>query len=325
MTKYQYFLVHHYRWFHALRVTISCAIVLIISSLFDIPYGSWAIITCVVVQGPHSHLGAVKARAKQRILGTIIGIVVGLGLLYMPFESEVSHSIAMLGALLIMIYFTQSKYPYMALVASITMVIVSTPGPEDLIIAEWRSLNIIWGTVIALGVSYMVLPTKASHLFQMQVKQSLNLLAKIYPVTNIPSLRDITRHSRHQVIKVQHQQRALLPLIVNEHNDTYQAAYSALQNQRKIISLMEAIIFTQWDFKRTLPNDLIISIEANAKYLKHLKEDFPIEQEEQLFACVIEDADRTEIAYLWLHNEIQRLIIELEDAIKKLNSASSVH
>ncbi|MGD0721422.1 MAG: FUSC family protein [Roseiarcus sp.] len=64
---------------HAVRILAACALAYGGSLLIGLAEGYWALITAVVVTQPA--LGDTLALARDRLVGTLIGAVVGLGIL----------------------------------------------------------------------------------------------------------------------------------------------------------------------------------------------------------------------------------------------------
>lgn len=71
-------LYRHYRIVHGIRIALAFILTFLLVRLFNIPEGTWPLITLVVIMGPISFWGNVVPRAWERIGGTILGSVLGL-------------------------------------------------------------------------------------------------------------------------------------------------------------------------------------------------------------------------------------------------------
>ena len=71
-------LYRHYRVVHGIRIALAFLLTFLLVRLFNIPEGTWPLITLVVIMGPISFWGNVVPRAFERIGGTILGSVLGL-------------------------------------------------------------------------------------------------------------------------------------------------------------------------------------------------------------------------------------------------------
>ncbi|MGS4880893.1 hypothetical protein [Photobacterium damselae] len=67
MNYYERFAIRYYRFLYILRVFVTFSLILSITRIFDIPYGTWALITAVTVMGSMPFIGGVLSKAKQRI------------------------------------------------------------------------------------------------------------------------------------------------------------------------------------------------------------------------------------------------------------------
>lgn len=65
-------LYRHYRIVHGIRIALAFILTFLLVRLFNIPEGTWPLITLVVIMGPISFWGNVVPRAWERIGGTIL-------------------------------------------------------------------------------------------------------------------------------------------------------------------------------------------------------------------------------------------------------------
>ena len=120
------------------------------------PHSEWATITVFVILGLLQYQGAIYTKAKERVLGTLLGIVVGLGLLWINHQVQGYFGIAWLyyvlvGAISGVIgYYSIKQLGYIGLLTGITMCMVisshNSIGPDGIA----RAFNVLIGTLFAV-------------------------------------------------------------------------------------------------------------------------------------------------------------------------------
>ncbi len=121
-------LYRNYRAVHGIRIALAFVLAFLIVRIFDIPEGSWPLITLVVIMGPISFWGNVVPRAFQRIGGTILGSALGLIALKLELISLPLMLMWCAGAMFLCGWLTLGKRPYQALLIGITLgVVVGAP------------------------------------------------------------------------------------------------------------------------------------------------------------------------------------------------------
>ena len=61
---------------HAMRLGMAVLAALLFNALTNFPHGEWTTITVFVILGLLQYQGAIYTKAKERILGTLLGVVV---------------------------------------------------------------------------------------------------------------------------------------------------------------------------------------------------------------------------------------------------------
>lgn len=142
---------------HALRLTITILVGLVIGKLFSFENEYWILLTIVVIMRPG--YGLTKTRSFERIFGTIIGGVIAFGILY------VVNDIYVLGFLIILcmlLGFSFSQINYKLSATFVTMYIVFiygilTPNIEEVI--EFRIMDTFVGSVLAFLANHFLWPS----------------------------------------------------------------------------------------------------------------------------------------------------------------------
>ena len=71
------------RLIHAVRLALAVVFATLLARGFALPHGEWIPITVFVVLGMLQFQGAIYSKAVERMLGTLIGLSVGLALLWL--------------------------------------------------------------------------------------------------------------------------------------------------------------------------------------------------------------------------------------------------
>jgi uncharacterized membrane protein (TIGR01666 family) len=153
---------------HALRVSLVCLIGFAVSKAFSLGHHSyWVLLTIIVILKPGFSLS--KQRNYQRLIGTIVGGIVGiLVLIYIP---NTKAEFFLMLALMIGAYSFQ-RLNYVVSVIFMTpyvLILFKFLGVGHLNIVEERVVDTIIGSSIAFAASYLIFPTWEFE----QIKQSL--------------------------------------------------------------------------------------------------------------------------------------------------------
>ncbi|HJH09654.1 MAG TPA: FUSC family protein [Psychrobacter pasteurii] len=170
---------------HSIRLGVAVVSSLIFSQVTQIPHSEWATITVFVILGLLQYQGAIYTKAKERVLGTLLGIVVGLGLLWINHQVQGYFGIAWLyyvlvGAISGVIgYYSIKQLGYIGLLTGITMCMVisshNSIGPDGIA----RAFNVLIGTLFAV-VATLILPLKSTLMWRFLLANNLEACANMY-------------------------------------------------------------------------------------------------------------------------------------------------
>lgn len=170
---------------HSIRLGVAVVSSLIFSQVTQIPHSEWATITVFVILGLLQYQGAIYTKAKERVLGTLLGIVVGLGLLWINHQVQGCFGIAWLyyvlvGAISGVIgYYSIKQLGYIGLLTGITMCMVisshNSIGPDGIA----RAFNVLIGTLFAV-VATLILPLKSTLMWRFLLANNLEACANMY-------------------------------------------------------------------------------------------------------------------------------------------------
>ena len=146
---------------HALRVVTAVVAAFVVVKLSGLPQGWWAVITALLVV--QTSVGGSLKAALDRLWGTIAGALYGaLVAIIIPHATDIGLGIAIALAILPLAYLAAVNPIFR--VAPVTALIVMLPiyGHADPLTSAFdRVIEIIIGNIVALAVTFAVLPTRA--------------------------------------------------------------------------------------------------------------------------------------------------------------------
>lgn len=149
---------------HALRVVIAVVAAFAVVKLAGLPQGWWAVITALLVV--QTSVGGSLKAALDRLWGTIAGALYGaLVAIIIPHATDIGLGVAIAVAILPLAYLAAVNAIFR--VAPVTALIVMLPiyghSTDPMLSAFDRVLEIIIGNIVALAVTFVVLPTRAHN------------------------------------------------------------------------------------------------------------------------------------------------------------------
>ena len=169
---------------HAIRLGSAVLTALVLNELTNLPHGEWTTITVFVILGLLQYQGAIYTKAKERILGTSLGVVVGLSFLWLI--QDIGGWLWLYYALIGIIsgiigYVAVKQLGYIGLLTGITMLmIVSSPDHSN--IAQdglYRAFNILLGAGVAVAAT-LVLPLKSTLMWRFLLASNLETCSNLY-------------------------------------------------------------------------------------------------------------------------------------------------
>ena len=150
---------------------------LLVNKVTNLPHGEWTTITVFIILGLLQYQGAIYTKAKERVLGTLLGIGTALGVLWFNQNAGAWLWIdyALIGILSGIIgYLAVRKLGYTGLLTGITMLMIvsdlgnSSIGQDGI----YRALNILLGTGVAVAVT-LILPLKSTLMWRFLLASNL--------------------------------------------------------------------------------------------------------------------------------------------------------
>ena len=142
---------------HALRLTTAIVFAYLLGHFLEIQNTYWVLLTIVVIMRPN--YGLTRARSKDRIIGTLIGAVVAIGIVLIT-QNTIVYSLLALISLILAFSLIQQNYKFAAALITISIVFVySLMNPNAFEVIQFRVIDTILGAIIAVLANYIILPS----------------------------------------------------------------------------------------------------------------------------------------------------------------------
>ena len=115
---------------HATRLGTAVILALLVNKITNLPHGEWTTITVFIILGLLQYQGAIYTKAKERVIGTLLGIGTALGVLWFNQNAGAWLWVdyALIGLLSGIIgYLAVRQLGYTGLLTGITMMPLSRP------------------------------------------------------------------------------------------------------------------------------------------------------------------------------------------------------
>jgi len=166
---------------HALRVSLAMLLGYIIAVMFKIDRGYWILLTIVVILKPAYAL--TKTRNRDRLIGTLTGIVVGMLILYF-IHNNTALLILMVGFMAASYTFMRTNYFLSVLFMTPELIIFFHflyPGDVGELMQD-RIIDTAIGSVIAFFASLFLVPAWERHSIRAYMTEMLQANEKYYRV-----------------------------------------------------------------------------------------------------------------------------------------------
>src|SRR5690606_19278684 len=148
---------------HAVRLSIACLLAYLVSQWLSLGQHSyWILVTTLVILKPD--YGLTKQRNIERVLGTIIGALAGVLILFLV-ENQLARFVILLAFMVLSFSFSRTNYIISVLFMTPFILILfsflSVSDNFDLV--RERILDTLIGSLIALVANYFIFPNWESR------------------------------------------------------------------------------------------------------------------------------------------------------------------
>jgi uncharacterized membrane protein YccC len=164
---------------HAVRVAVAVGAAFAIGAIFRPPQAYWMVFTAIIVV--QASVGGTITASFERLLGTIVGALVGVAATYLRAKTELQEGLVISAAAAIAA-FAAAVRPSLR-VAPITTAIVLMGGATahmgPITAAAWRVLEIGIGGIVGVVTTLVVFPARARRVVRLRACESLRLMAEL--------------------------------------------------------------------------------------------------------------------------------------------------
>ncbi len=163
----------------AWRAASVAALIVCLDKILALPYVYWMLMTVIIILQPN--LGATIRKTGQRVLGTVLGVLVGM--LLLALTAQHSHWRVDLSVALIFpaVYCLAFSYAYAIFFASIILILALSGNQLDpWLMAVERLFYTGLGAVIGLLATYLLWPNRAGTNFRQQLALSLSQAQQLF-------------------------------------------------------------------------------------------------------------------------------------------------
>lgn len=287
---------------HSLRMGIAVVAGFMVAQLFKIGHGYWILLTIIVILKPAFSL--TKKRNRDRIAGTLAGIIIGITILFMTENNTV--------LLALLVLFMAASYSFMRTNYFVS-VLFMTPylvifyhllNPQDFkILLKDRVIDTLTGSVIAFLASSFLLPSWERGKIKSVMSNMLIEVKEYFSVIAGAFSGKMTARSAQQVAR----KDALVALA--NLSDAFNRMLSEPKNQQKGVEMLHQFVVL---------NHMLTSYIATLSYYVQ-KKTIPFESDE--FIKVSEDIQQYFTnAIDYLNDEIvTQKTIATKDSLRTLN------
>ncbi len=141
---------------HSLRLAIVVLIGFSIGAIFSLDNAYWILLTIVVIMRPN--YGLTKERSRQRIIGTLIGAVIAIGIIFF-IKNEVVYGILGLLSLTLAFSLIQKNYRTAAVFITLSIIFIyALLQPNVYNVIQFRVIDTIVGAGLAAFGNYVLWP-----------------------------------------------------------------------------------------------------------------------------------------------------------------------
>jgi uncharacterized membrane protein YccC len=159
----------------AIQTTIAACVAYLITDAAGLPQGFWAVMTAILVT--QANVGASLGLALDRLLGSLLGVVVGGGVALALADLHELKFAGLAVTVLVLAFFAARRPSLRIACVTAAIVVLGDPrlGPP-IASAENRMLEVVIGTLVAVATTLIVFPSRAGPAFAEHVTRTLEPL-----------------------------------------------------------------------------------------------------------------------------------------------------
>lgn len=162
----------------AIQTTIAACLSYVIVDALGLEQGFWAVMTAILVT--QANVGASLGLAADRLLGSLLGVVVGGGVAVALADAQELKFAGLAVTVLVLGFFSAQRPSLRIACVTAAIVVLGDPrlGPP-IASAENRMIEVAVGTVVAILTMLIVFPSRAGSSFAAQVTRTFTPLFEV--------------------------------------------------------------------------------------------------------------------------------------------------
>ncbi|EFV80416.1 MULTISPECIES: FUSC family protein [Neisseria] len=240
------------RHIHAFRLGLAIVFSTLLAKVFHLQHGEWIGMTVFVVLGMLQFQGAIYSKAVERMLGTAIGLGVGLAVLWLNqhyLQDGVFFYLIIGAASAVAGWSAVGKNGYVAMLAGLTMcMLIGDSSHHWLDSGLMRAMNVLIGAAIAIAAAKL-LPLRSTLMWRFMLADNLTDCAKM--IAEISNGKRMTRERLEQnMIKMRQinarmvKSRSHLAATSGESHISNNMMEAMQHAHRKIVNTTELLLTT---------------------------------------------------------------------------------
>jgi uncharacterized membrane protein YccC len=156
----------------AVQTTVAACLAYATADLLALPQGFWAVMTAILVT--QANVGASLGLAVDRLLGSLLGVLVGGGVALLLADSHALRYAGLAATILVLAFFAAQR-PALR-IACVTAAIVILGDPRlgtPIQSAGYRMIEVAIGAVVSILTTLVLFPSRAGRAFADNVAQTL--------------------------------------------------------------------------------------------------------------------------------------------------------
>jgi uncharacterized membrane protein YgaE (UPF0421/DUF939 family) len=156
----------------AIQTAVAACIAYAAADLLDLPQGFWAVMTAILVT--QANVGASLGLATDRLLGSLLGVLVGGGVALILADSHALRYAGLAATILVLAFFSSRRPALRIACVTAAIVILGDPrlGPP-ISSAGYRMIEVAIGAVVSILTTLVLFPSRAGRAFADNVAQTL--------------------------------------------------------------------------------------------------------------------------------------------------------
>ena len=173
---------------HALRLAVVVAIAQLLAYLLPIPRGYWVTLTALIALKPS--FGGTFQITMQRVLGTFIGGIIGIGLVMLTHNAVVITLMILLLMFAAMALRPLSYSLFLTLLTPVIILLLNAIGSGNWEVGIFRLTDSLIGGALALLGSYWLFPSWERQQLPAQLEQTIRANLAYFQAAIAPYLED---------------------------------------------------------------------------------------------------------------------------------------